>query len=345
MNLRLPRNVTLTLLSLLLLTACNNRPDRFVGRGFYYWKTNVNLSDYENRYMDSLKTDRFYLRFFDVDVEGKKVLPKAIINLGKGLPEKPVVPVVFITPAGLNAMSWKELAFYARNMAALIEGKAKEAGIVPSEIQIDCDWTQTNKELYFELLNKLRQQAYFKGKILSVTIRLHQVKYLAAAGIPPADKGLLMVYNIDNLRNVKVENSILNTQSAKSYLETVGSYPLPLDIALPIFQWTLLFEAEQLKGILRDVNGADLQNDPQIEKSGTYTYKVEATHLLKGYTLKKGQVLRLEESHIGRIKEISKYLAQRIKGDSLNLLLYHCDSLNFKNYKTNELEKVFSSFD
>lgn len=345
MNLRLSRNVILILLSVQLWTACKSSPDRFVGRGFYYWKTNVTISDYENRYMDSLKTDRIYLRFFDVNVEDKKVSPKAIINIGKGLPRQPIVPVVFITPAGLNAMSWKELEFYARNIAALIEKKAKEAGIVPVELQIDCDWTQNNKALYFELLNKLKQQAYFKDKLLSVTIRLHQVKYHVAAGIPPADKGLLMVYNIDNLRNVKVENSILNTESAKSYLETVGAYPLPLDIALPIFQWTLLFEAEQLKGILRDVGSTDLQNDQQLEKTGTYTYKVKDDHSLKGYILKKGQLLRLEESHIERVKEISKYLAQRIKGDSLNLLLYHCDSLNFKNYKTNELEKVFSSFD
>ncbi len=345
MNLQLSRILGLSLLALLFLAACSNKPDRFVGRGFYYWKTNVNVSDYENRYMDSLKTDRFYLRFFDVDAEGKKVSPKAIINLGKGLPKQPIVPVVFITPAALNAMSWKELGFYARNIVALIEAKADEIGIVPAELQIDCDWTQNNKELYFELLNRLKQQDYFKGKLLSVTIRLHQVKYLAAAGVPPADKGLLMVYNIDNLRNVKVENSILNTQSAQSYLETVGSYPLPLDIALPIFQWTLLFEEEQLKGILRDVNGADLKNDLLIESTGMYTYKVKEDHSLKGYTLKKGQLLRLEESHIERVKEISKYLSQRIKGDSLNLLLYHCDSLNFKNYKTNELEKVFSSFD
>lgn len=345
MNLRAPRNLLLILLPLLLWTACKSRPDRFVGRGFYYWKTNVNVSDYENRYMDSLKTDRFYLRFFDVDVAGGKVSPKAIINLGKGLPKQPIVPVVFITPAGLNAMSWKELEFYARNIATLIAEKANAAGILPKEIQIDCDWTQNNKERYFELLNKLREQAYFKGKLLSVTIRLHQVKYLAAAGIPPADKGLLMVYNIDNLRNVKVENSILNVPSAKSYLETVGSYPLPLDIALPIFQWTLLFEEEQLKGILRDVNGTDLANDPQLEKTAEHIYKVKADHLFKGYTLKKGQLLRFEASHIERVTEISKYLSQRIKGDSLNLLLYHCDSLNFKNYKVNELEAIFSSFD
>ncbi len=345
MKLQCSRISGLSCLALLFLATCSRSPDRFVGRGFYYWKTNVNIGSYENRYMDSLKTDRLYLRFFDVDVAGNKVQPKAIINIGKGLPQKPVVPVVFITPAGLNAMSWQELAFYARNIAALIEEKANEIGIAPAEIQIDCDWTQNNKELYFEFLNKFKQQAYCKDKLLSVTIRLHQVKYLAAAGIPPADKGLLMVYNIDNLRNVAVENSILNTQSAKSYLEKVGAYPLPLDIALPIFQWTLLFEEEQLSGILREVTGADLRNDRQIEHAGAYTYKVKEAHLLKGYPLKKGQMLRLEESHIERIEEIAKYLSRRIKGDSLNLLLYHCDSLNFKNYKTNELEKIFSSFD
>lgn len=345
MNLRAARILVCLILSSLFFVACQQRAGRVVGRGFYYWKTNVNISSYENSYMDSLNTDRLYLRVFDVDVEGKKVMPRAIINIGKGLPQKKIVPVVFITPAGLNAMSWDELGFYARNIATLLEEQSLKAGIAPEEVQVDCDWTQNNKERYFELLQKLKQQAYFKGKKLSVTIRLHQVKYLAAAGIPPADKGLLMVYNIDNLRNIKVENSILNVTSATSYLETVGSYPLPLDIALPIFQWTLLFEAEQLKGILRDVGRQDLEQQAGLEPMTEHTFKVTEDQLLKGYTLKKGQVLRLEESHIERVNEIAKYLSARIKTDSLNLLLYHCDSVNFKNYTIHELEEVFSRFD
>lgn len=332
---------------MLFLLSCSQKKNRNVHRGLYYWKTNVQISNYEQAYMDSLKAQKLYLRFFDVDIspDGKSAKPIAIVNFGSITPKQEIVPVIFITPRGLNAMQWQQLDFYAENIADLLSRKATSVGIDPKEIQIDCDWTIINRDLYFELLKRLREQAFFVGKSLSTTIRLHQIKYPLAAGIPPVDKGLLMVYNIDKLTDVNVENSILNVPSAKKYLDKLGQYQLPLDVALPIFSWTLLFENDQLQGILRDVNHLDLQSKSVFKPLIKGKFQVLKDTIVKGYELKTNQVLRFENSDFDDIDVVSKYLSDNLKTDSLNILLYHCDSINFRNYTTHELEKIFSRFD
>lgn len=43
------------------------------------------------------------------------------------------------------------------------------------EIQIDCDWTASTQEAYFEFLHYLKEKAKDKQIQLSATIRLHQL--------------------------------------------------------------------------------------------------------------------------------------------------------------------------
>lgn len=332
--------------AMLQLVACQRPKERILSRGFYYWKTNVNISPYEQDYMHRVGAQVTYLRFFDIDIaaDGRSAGPLAVVNFGKGLPDHGIVPVVFITARALDVMQWHELDDYAENIAQLLARRSSRIDLVPIEIQIDCDWTRSNRDLYFELLKRLRQQEFFRGKKLSATIRSHQVRSPLAAGIPPVDRGLLMVYNIDKLTDINVENSILNDRTAKKYLAKVGDYPIPLDIALPIFSWTLLFERETLKGILRDLKEEDLQNRSIFEPMKANRYLVQKDTLYKGYELSQGQVLRHEASEIEHILGMARYLSDRIRSDSLTLLLYHCDSINFSKYSTNEMEEIFSSF-
>lgn len=335
-------------LAFLLLGSCVQKKGRKIERGFYYWKTNVNILPFEDSVMQTLHSHFLYLRFFDVDVApgGKGVKPKAIINFGKHLPNQEIIPVVFITTRALNLMNRRALDFYAENISRLLARKAAEIHLNPSEIQIDCDWTVSNKELYFALLKKLKKQPFFKEKLLSATIRLYQSKYTVAAGIPPVDKGLLMVYNMDDLTDFKVENSIITSKTAKNYLDNIASYPLPLDIALPIFSWTLFFDQHaQLKGILREVNGKDLKNESLFEKVSEHRYQVRNDTFYKGYALKKGNILRRESSNFKTIHKVAKYISDKISADSFRLLLYYCDSINFTHYSKYELEKIYSDFD
>ncbi len=83
-------------------------------------------------------------------------------------------------------------------MAALLQRQSNEAGTPPPrEIQIDCDWTERTRNAYFQLLTALKREPFLQGKILSATIRLHQVKYVQRSGIPPADRGRVCFFLLD----------------------------------------------------------------------------------------------------------------------------------------------------
>lgn len=334
-------------LGMIFITACRPKEKRTVNRGFYFWKTQVHVSPYEQSYMDSLNTDLLYVRFFDVDARDnqKGIKPVAIARFGENIGKYHIVPVVFITPSALKVMNHLNLDEHAQNISELIQKKAQEINVNPHEVQIDCDWTAGTKDIYFEFLKTLRRQPFFKEKTLSVTIRLHQVKYRQSSGIPPADKGLLMVYNMDNISDISTENSIFNKSLAKDYLSSIGSYPLPLDIALPIFSWMLLFENDQLKGIMRDVKSFRILEDSYIfKKEKENLYRVLKDTIFYSHTIKKGQIIKYEDSDPKKVRNIAQFLSQHIKSDSLSVLLYHCDTQIFNRYKNKELEKIFNEF-
>ncbi|RQO29780.1 hypothetical protein DBR32_14440 [Taibaiella sp. KBW10] len=312
----------------------------------YYWKTNVSLSVYEQKVLDSLGCKNLYVRFFDVDwnSSSKQIVPVAG-NTGLDSPLKQqITPVVFITQTALNNLAWNTTATLAQNIAGLLEMKCNKSAILPKEIQIDCDWTVNNKDMYFDLLQKLKQQPFFKQKVLSVTIRLHQVKYITKNGVPPVDKGLLMCYNMGKLKDIKETNSILNVATARTYLGNMKNYPLKLDVALPIFYWCILFEKEQFKGILRDIDIDQLQDRQVFTPKTDHVYLITKDTLWNGFELKEGQIVRYENSNTEEVQKLATFVAAQLRNDSVQVLLYHCDRKNFLKYNSNELEKIYTRF-
>ncbi len=343
----------LLLLITLLLVSCQADKQREVTRGFYHWKTNLNLSSVEQNTLDSLKAEYLYTRFFEVTLnQNGEPQPSAIINFGQSLPHQSIIPTVYITVEALNAMSWKNIAFYARNIVKLIAQKAQLINCNPSEIQIDCDWTQRNKQLYFALLNAIKAQPYFHDKTLSATIRLHQIKYAQKTGIPPVDKGLLMVYNTEDLTDVNVDNSIISLKVCQQYLKHLSKYPLTLDIALPIYSWALLFNHStvpgtdrRFKGILRDVRLNDLQNERLFERQNHNRYLIKKDTLYRAYPLKKHELIRFEQADFKTVNQVANYISNQLTQDSLRILLYHCDAETFKRFSTDEMEKIYTDFE
>lgn len=55
-------------------------------------------------------------------------------------------------------------------------------------------------------------------------------------------KASLMAYNTDNFKDPRTPNSILNDKTVRTYLAKAKGFDLPLDIALPIFRWNLVFD-------------------------------------------------------------------------------------------------------
>lgn len=332
------------------LASCHSEPGKQkipTTRGFYYWRSVFKNIAAEQRILKEAKVTHLYIKFFDVDwnYRTNKPFPLARIQFADN-PDTSlqIIPVVFITNRSLNQIDSSAIPLLAENIALLLEHTSSANNIKNiSELQIDCDWTEKTKDKYFYLLNELDKHSFFLNKVLSVTIRLYQAKYKQRTGVPPADKGLLMAYNMGNIKNPGTANSILDPAEMDKYIKDMRSYPLHLDLALPLFSWFVWFNSEEnYKGLIHDYDLPSLTGFPVEEKiNGKFIFTRDYDTL--GFSFQKGDLLRKEESELADIMKAGELFAKHFPGDSLTLSCFHLDSLILKKYPADVLEKIFNS--
>lgn len=310
-------------------------------RSFYYWKTGFSLSPKEKNYLRDLSVQHLYIKLFDVSWSNERqaALPVAKSLFREAPPENTIItPVVFITNETLVKIDAGRLNELSGRIASLLSSISSSSRLkLSGEVQIDCDWTGGTKDKYFSLLKSLRQTAFFQGKKLSATIRLHQLKYLSDNGVPPVDKGLLMAYNMGNLRHPETGNSIIEPSELKKYIRHMDDYPLPLDVALPLFEWYVLFRQNSYKGLVQR-----LQNDSLPWKNDRHVFLRDTT--VDGYAFRAGDWLRRERSDAGEVKTCANLLAKKLKNGEVNVILYHLDEYYLNKYQLYELESFYNSF-
>lgn len=336
--------IPLVLTLLCLLAGACERRSKTVTKGIYYWKTGFEQSAFEQQRLREIGLQKMYIRLFDVDwdEQRRQPVPTGTIRWKEqpGISCK-VVPVVFITQRTLVLLQPGQLPELATNINRLLSGLCAQAGIAPSEIQIDCDWTAATRQVYFRLLDALRQQSFFKDKILSCTIRLHQVKYVARNGVPPVDRGLLMCYNMGNTRKPGPHNSILDGEEARDYLGGIGHYSLPLDLALPLYTQCILFRNNSFQGIMRDVYPEQVSSNALFDHDKDNLYRVRADSNWRGFHLRRGDIIRIEQVRIPEIREMSNFVLKHLHNDTLSVVLFDSDSITLSKYPAYDLETVY----
>jgi len=313
-------------------------------RAFYYWKSVVKLTDFEKRRLDSLKITTIYLKFFDVswDAASNGPVPVAKVQLPDTtlLSKYHIIPTVFISNACLQRIDSVQTLSMAGQVYQLIKAIATKSGMhAVSEIQIDCDWTASTASKYFLLLRAVKKLSQVS---LSATIRLHQVKFIGSSGLPPADRGLLMCYNMGNLKNPASNNSIIETSELKKYTSNLAFYPLPLDVALPLFEWMVLFRNNMYTGLVENLPANAFT--PAFAQTNGNRIGILKDTVLAGYELKKGDILRREESNITEVLAAATTINKRLKSLNLRVSLYHLDSLTLSKYTTHEIESIYNCF-
>jgi hypothetical protein len=330
------------ILLLCLFQKCTTDKKHNVQTAFYYWKTNFHLNTEDKALLKGANASAIYLRLFDVDwnTTRQKALPIGVLQAADIKSDRvEFIPVVYITQASLQKLTENDMTELSANISLLISSLCGKYNIHPKEIQIDCDWTKSTAAVYFRLLKQLKSTPFFQGKLLSCTIRLHQVKFATSSGIPPVDKGLLMVYNMGNLTRYGGHNSILNVEEAKNYLKHVGIYPLKLDVALPVYHWAVLFENSRFKGITYNIAKEDFNSKCIVRKEGNL-YNITADITAGGYSFKKGQQLRFEAPDRNELETVASFLSKRIKDDSFRLSFFHLDSHSIKPFTAADLNDI-----
>ncbi|TAD86059.1 MAG: hypothetical protein EAY75_09595 [Bacteroidetes bacterium] len=326
---------------MLLLLACQRGPQSVV-RGFYFWKTQVTLGPTESQAFEALRCKLLYIKCFDVvwNQAAQQPEPVALAHFGNNLPRQAqLVPVVFITNETLQWLSPASIDSLAGNINRLLTSLWQENELpATAEVQIDCDWTAGTKNNYFQLLLALQKLPFFKGKNTSATIRLHQIKYAAQTGVPPVKKGLLMCYNMGNLQQPQTKNSIVDVETMAQYTGNLNQYPLPLDLALPIFDWWVWYRGNHYQGLLH----THALPTPYSRSQKTM-FNADTT--INDFTFKAGDWLRYETATPAALQAVSQHLMQKLPpGSNRQVVLYHLDAKNLARYETNTLEAIFNRF-
>ena len=332
---------------LLLLCSCNQkqrREGKDTARAFYYWKSVFKLTDYEKKAVDSLHVSALYLKFFDVDWNEVTNQPNPAAQIrvidSNYLRQKDIIPVVFITNEcilkidPIQSVQLAEKIYKLINDICVINKLSKIR-----EIQIDCDWTASTKEKYFSILKRIKEQA--TGIKVSATIRLHQVKFMTKCGVPPVDRGLLLCYNMGNLKNSATDNSIIEPAEIKKYIANLDHYPLSLDVAMPLFDWWVLIRNNNYTGLVRGLP-TNIFDDSFVKRSDN-RYSFLKDTILVGYTFKKNDVLRYENSEYNSIMASAKLVNDRLQQNDRTVSLYHLDSITLSKYSVHEMENIFNS--
>jgi hypothetical protein len=305
-------------------SSCNKSKAKITSKAIYYWKTIYKVNQDEILFLKNNTIKKQYIRFFDVDLDVHSHQPmpvSAIRFLEKPLGQ--IVPTIFIT----NAVFKNEIALdtLAKNVVVKIRDIASEKELEFSEIQIDCDWTESTKNAYFIFLKKVKTYAQTD---LSVTIRLHQIKFRKKTGIPPADKGVLMIYNTGNWRTMNKSNSLFDAQDILPYLTNLGSYPLELSFALPIYEQNLLYRNGRFHRFMNEFKFAPKER----------IFSADTT--INGNSVRTGDVLRHEKPVFEELMYIKNEILQGLKKPKTEIILFHLDQKNINNYSNEQIKNL-----
>lgn len=333
------------LLILLLFAACTKQEMK-TQPAFYYWKTTYSHSPFLSQFLNDLNIKKLYLRFFDVDWnnEQREAMPVGELHFNSA-PDTAlaIVPVVYITNKTFEKITDPQTEQLAQHIYNKVQTMAGDQHISFSELQLDCDWTEGTRENYFQLIRLLKQRLHAAEKRISVTVRLHQVKYPSRTGIPEADQGMLMFYNMGQLQSRQHRNSIYNEQDAGKYTAFIQKYPLHLDVVLPCFSWAVHLRDNKIIGLLNKVSEHDF-NLINFTSTGENTYSVNAPLFFRGEYLMKNDLLKLEQVTPQLLVKAAKQLASHMKVEERTVAIFDLDSINVVRYEKENFEEAYNCF-
>ncbi|MCD8184717.1 MAG: hypothetical protein LUE99_18430 [Bacteroides sp.] len=331
------RLLELTIL-LVLLSGCTGKTT--VTPAFYVWKSKLSAQDADASYLNRLDAKKFYLRLFDVDDKGNGALPMAEYSPDSCTLNGDIISVIFLTnrtflrcpPHDIDALAEKCI----KKMNALY---ASRFGRLPQEYQFDCDWTEKTKEAYFGFLqsaSRLKPEA-----AISCTIRLHQIKYSKQTGIPPVGKGVLIYYATSEPTDFDSTNTILDNKEASLYIEQARTYPLHLDVALPLYSWGIVRNPFSKIKLINGVCEADVSARPEYyKKLREGVHEILQSHYLRGMWLNKGYELKVEEVSPEALQEAAATLQKKLKQEDRELIFHHLDEDILKRYPASNLQDL-----
>jgi hypothetical protein len=312
---------------------------------FYYWKTGFKLNEQQAVLLKQTGNNA-YIRFFDVSWDDKqhRAYPNAVVQFNEAPAGLNITPVIYITNKTFENIADTAVSTLAQHCNKLINELAAEKKISYTKVQVDCDWSLSTRLKYFSFLAAFKK---FNQKQLEVTIRLHQVKFKERTGVPPADRGVLMFYNMGKLNaDLHQSNSIYNSDVADKYIAYLGAYPLALDIALPLFTWAIHIRDGRVIQVYGKIGRKQLADQAHFEPTaGLANYRAKTSFFLEGIYIKQNDIFKLEETDGSTLNTAAKQLAKHLpKQKHTTIIYYELANIDPEKFNAETITQVSARF-
>lgn len=355
---------------LLLFISCNNK-EKQVTKSYYYWRTETYLGDEEKKFLKQHSINKLYSKLMDIDwseVYGAyPVTSNNVdeINYNINVQDSvgaSVVPVIFITNKTFQKIDSADIPLLAKRVVRRclprydsIDIRYEERNtyssygdtykrLIPQEIQFDCDWTLSTAKSYFSFLKEVRALLPHDSIKISTTIRLHQYKYPDKTGVPPVDRGMLMVYNISDLTQYAATNSIFDKDKAKAYFTNSKKYPLAMDIALPAYSWCIVYRNKKFYQLENQLSEEELKKLTFLKPAPNHFYRVTHDTVFNDLFLRRGDEIKAESIDKETLQHAMKLAKKAVNSDSFSVALFELSENEIKNYSYETIEAVYASY-
>jgi hypothetical protein len=349
------RIILILFIAQLFFQACNQvNETEVVRKGIYFWKTDWHdyYLDDDDDYFFKLKPDVLYFKFFEIEPDEHFVgvpIAKTGVNfrnnpdsrVARRIASTKIVPVVFIQNEVFKGVSNAQLDELADNTFYLIEKifMQKMPALNYQELQLDCDWTESTRDAFFYFIEKVKS---ISGKKISCTLRLYPYKYRQKMGVPPVDRVTLMCYNLISPLGNDDRNSILEPAELEKYLEGVKKYPVPMDVALPVFSYVYWYRYGQFMGLLRGKHN-EIKTHTKHQQGLWHLVVEDFTHEYN--FVRSGDVLKIESVSNHDLRESIRLLQKHVAfHKDLTISLFHLDAESLSNFEDEELFDLYSAF-
>ena len=319
-----------------------------VSTAFYFWRTRFNLNASEKKTLTDLNVSHLYIKILDIDGNDDDKFPTIVSELDS-LPdsnnERKITPVIFITNRTFTLIPENLIDSFADALTKKCFSNIAFPTV--KEIQFDCDWTETTRSKYFSFLKRTKHQiekSENKNIQLSATIRLYQYKYFEKTGVPPVNNGTLMVYNLNALDAPETQNAILDVPTLQTYLTSNKNYPIPLNIALPLYSQGVILRDGNAAHLFNNLIPEEVKHDTHFLKKSATTYSANQNCYFKGVYVYADDVLRIDTVSIENLEKSAELLSKKFSGSVNEITFFSLDSVCLKRYNPEELKTIVKIF-
>ncbi len=339
-----PVKLSLALSTLFLLMISCSQETKTVN-SFLIRNNHVQIDEFRKQVLEQTNTKRLYIKFFDVVFNEwqKRPLPLVQVEFDtaslKWIKDAgiEIVPVVYINNDLVDKVVPEHINALADRIMLLLKTRLEQFYIAnPKIVHIDCDWSISSQEKYFDMLRYFQTMPFFLDKQISVAVRPEQIGKNVKFGTPPVKRA---VFTLDK-QNEEFDPSLLN------------SYAIPLDISLPLFNDPLVYRNDQLMGSISGLPDSLWKNDRVVRIAGEQPvsipnpdhFEIIKDTVVKQHYFKSGDKIEYIVGDTAMLNRLIVSIQNNLKSPERTVILNQLDSVKIRQYSNAQLKAAFESF-